>query len=375
MKELFSGVALGKNFNAKNRLVRSSTWEGLCDCDGYVTPALCKMYEELAQGGVGTIVTGITYVERGDQPSRNMMGLDDDCFIPNCKKLCDVVHKHDCRLVVQLGAGGSMSHYKTDLRRVYAPSSHPDSTMYEGAEEITRAEIEALIQNYAAACVRAKKSGFDAIQIHAAHGFLISQFFEPRFNWRNDEYGGSLENRARFLFEIYDAARAAVGEEYPIWIKINCEDFMGSEGLLFEEARWICTQLATRGIDLIEISGGNCNSTKLELGPMRSNIKTVDDEGYFLSQAEIIAEDVDVPVMSVGGYRSVQKMQETLAKTKIEMIAMCRPLICEPDLPNRMREGTQDRASCFSCLDLRCKKIYGGECLYRRVQRLKRGKA
>lgn len=87
MKELFSGVALGKNFNAKNRLVRSSTWEGLCDCDGYVTPALCKMYEELAQGGVGTIVTGITYVERGDQPSRNMMGLDDDCFIPNCKKL------------------------------------------------------------------------------------------------------------------------------------------------------------------------------------------------------------------------------------------------------------------------------------------------
>lgn len=108
---------------------------------------------------------------------------------------------------------------------------------------------------------------------------------------------------------------------------------------------------------------------------MRSNIKTVDDEGYFLSQAEIIAEDVDVPVMSVGGYRSAQKMQETLAKTKIEMIAMCRPLICEPDLPNRMREGTQDRASCFSCLDLRCKKIYGGECLYRRVQRLKRGKA
>lgn len=233
----------------------------------------------------------VTYAERGDQPSCNMMGLDDGCFIPCCRKLCDVVHRYDCRIVVQIGTGGSMLHYKTDLRRVYALSSHPDSTMYEGAEEITKEEIKTLIQNYAVAFVRAKQAGFGAIQIHAAHGFLVSQFFEPCFNWRTDEYGGSLENRARFLFEMYNAVRAAVGEDYPVWIKINCEDFMGSEGLLFEETCWICTRLAERGIDHIEISEGNCNSTELELGLMHSNIKTIEDEGYFLAQTKIIAEE------------------------------------------------------------------------------------
>lgn len=369
MKELFSEVKLSAGFRAKNRLVRSATWDGLADENGYVTPALRAMYESLAKGGVGTIITGLVFVERGDQASRNMLGLDDDAFIPGLKELCGIVHAHDCQIVAQLAGGGSQTDYKTDQRRVYAPSSHPDDTMYTGAEEMTQEEIDQFARHFAQAALRAREAGFDGVQIHAAHGYLISQFFESRYNWRTDQYGGSLENRARFLFEVYDRTRAAVGPNYPIWVKINCDDFLPEGGLTFEESRWICQQLAARGIDLIEVSGGNCGCTPLELGPMRTNIQTPEQEGYFGTQAAIIAEDTGVPVMSVGGYRSRQKMEQVLRDTKIEMISMSRPLICEPELPIRLRDGSQARAACLSCIGLRCKKIYGRECLLLRTQR------
>jgi len=370
-KALFAPVEVAPGFRAKNRLVRSATWEGLADEEGYVTPALEEMYEELAKGGVGTLISGIIYAEKNDQPSRNMLGLDEDRFIPGCRKLCDLVHAHDCRIVAQIAGGGSMTHYKTEERRVYAPSAPPDDAMYTGAQEMTREEIHTLTRHLAEAAVRAKEAGFDGVQIHAAHGFLLSQFLEPRYNWRTDEYGGSLENRARFLLEVYDATRAAVGDDYQIWIKINCESFLPEgEGMTFEECRWVCRQLADRGINTIEVSGGNCNATPLELGPMRTNIRGPEQEGYFLEQAAILAEELDVPILSVGGYRSREKMEAVLRETKVEMISLCRPLICEPDLPNRLESGVQDKANCYSCLDLRCKKIYGGECLYQRMKRL-----
>ena len=372
MKELFAPVALTKGFTAKNRLVRSATWEGLADEEGNITPAITALYEELARGGIGTIVSGIMYAEKSDQCSRNMPGLDEDRFIAGNRELCEKIHAYDCRIVAQIGACGAASHFETDRRRVYAPSSHPGDDMYPGALEMTKDEICAFFVKYAAACRRAKEAGYDAVQLHGAHGFLVTQFLSPRYNHRQDEYGGSLENRARFVFEMLAAARGAVGDDYPLWIKFNCEDFQEG-GMTFEECRFVCRGLAEHGIDLIEISGGNCNGSLPSEGPMRTGIRTVEEEGYFLPQARQIAEDVPVPVMTVGGYRSREKMEAVLAETKIEMIALCRPLICEPDLPDRLRTGALKRAHCYSCMDLRCKKIYGGECLYARMKRL--GKA
>ena len=364
---LFSPIELSRGFRAKNRLIRSATWDGLADDDGRVTDKMMAFYLALAEGGVGTVVTGLAYAEREDQPSRNMLGFADDEQAESCRRLCAMMHDYDCRIVCQLAGGGNLTNYNVENRRVYSPSSHPDDSVYTGAEEMTVEEIQTFIRHYAEAAVRIRDAGFDAVQLHGAHGYLISQFLTPRFNQRTDEYGGSLENRARFLLEVYDATRAAVGEDYPIWIKINCDDFLPENGFTFAESRQVCRWLTGRGIDLIEVSGGHANASSITSGPIRATRGRL-DEGFFLEETTVLSKENDVPFAAVGGYRSFSVMEDVLTKTPVRMISMSRALICEPDLPNRLYYGVQDAAHCFSCTDLNCLKIYGGLCRYEKTQ-------
>ncbi len=209
-------------------------------------------------------------------------------------------------------------------------------------------EIENLIGDFALAARRLVDAGFDGVQLHGAHGYLLAQFLSPLRNQRTDSYGGSLENRSRFCLDVYRAVRAEVGPRFPVMIKLNASDFM--EGSTTEEdACYLASALAREGIDAIEVSGGTPGSGKL--GATRPDILGPEDEAYFLPQAEAIRRAApNVALMLVGGLRSLEVMERILESNSADYFAMSRPLIREPGLPLRWQRGDRRRADCISCL-------------------------
>ena len=214
---------------------------------------------------------------------------------------------------------------------------------------MTEVEITRVISAFAAGAKRAQTAGFDGLQIHGAHGYLLSEFLSPFVNRRQDQYGGPIENRARFVLEVLRAIRGAVGNDYPVLIKMNCQDFHDN-GLSLEDSVQAAALLAAEGIDAIEISGGNARSGKL--GPNRVGIKSEEKESYFQSEARAFRENVTVPLILVGGNRSFQLSERIVNDGIADYISMCRPLIREPDLVNRWKSGNRLKAACLS--DSRC---------------------
>lgn len=346
MRTLFDSTKL-LNREIRNRFVRSATWEELVDINGHLTGKLEKLYLDLARGGTGIIITGYSSIMKDDQATQKMTGIYDDSFIPEYRGLTEKIHNEGAAIVMQIVHGGSNSAYMVNERRVIAPSGVENIAMKTMPQEMSRAEIAAVVKAFAEAALRVKKSGFDGVQIHVAHGFLLNQFMTPYYNRRTDEYGGSVENRARIVLETYRAVREAVGKDYPVLAKVNCEDFMDG-GMSFEDSRYLCSKLAEEGIDAIEVSGG-CYSSREGEGPARGPLATIDKESYFADYADKIAADVKVPVMLVGGNRSLEKMEDILNTTAIEYFSMARPLLCEPLLVNRWKGGDRKKAKCTSC--------------------------
>lgn len=324
MKKIFEPINLN-NMTLKNRLVRSATWEGIANPDGSVTEEAYGIYEELAKGGIGAIITGFTSVALHDYYFDGMMRLCDDALIPQYKKLVEVIHSKKCPVITQLALG---AYYREEQGR-YRPVE-PDN--------MTVDEIQYVIRRFIDAAIRAGKAGFDGVQIHAAHFFFLSRFISPAVNHRTDNYGGSTENRIRILIEIMDGIRKAVPSLH-ITIKINSSDFTHG-GLEESECLSICKLLDENGIDSIEISG---NVTSV------SGIKPHINEGYFAPFAAAVAEAVSCPVIVVGGFRSADTMEDVLNKTKIELISLSRPLLREPDLPNKMKADYGTISKCISC--------------------------
>ena len=196
---------------------------------------------------------------------------------------------------------------------------------------------------FAGAARRLKQAGFDGVQLHGAHGYLLAQFLSPLRNRRSDRYGGNLENRARFALEVFGAVRSEVGPEFPVMIKLNAHDFL--EGSTTEEdSAYLAARLARAGIDAIEVSGGTPGSGRL--GAVRPDIETREDEAYFRPQARAIrAAAPDVPLMLVGGLRSLEVMDEILAPGDADCLSIGRPLIREPDLPLRWERGDRRRGA------------------------------
>ena len=282
MKKIFEPITL-KNLIARNRLVRSATWEGIANPDGSVTNEAYDIYSELAKGGVGAIITGFTSVALHDYYFDGMMRLCDDSLIPQYRKLVDVIHAENCPVITQLALG---AYYREAAGRFL--QVEPD--------DMTAEEIRLVIRQFVDSAVRAKEAGFDGVQIHAAHFFFLSRFISPTVNHRKDDYGGSTENRSRILLEIMDGIRKGAPDLH-ITIKINCSDFTFG-GLEETECLAICKLLDQAGIDSIEVSG---NGTSV------SGIKAHVNEGYFLSPAAKIAEVVSCPVIVVGGFGSGSK--------------------------------------------------------------------
>jgi 2,4-dienoyl-CoA reductase-like NADH-dependent reductase (Old Yellow Enzyme family) len=330
-----------------NRLVRSATWEGLGTADGGVTDRLVDVYRELAEGGVGLIITGYMAVRSDGRQSPTQLLVDRDELEPGLARIADVVHDGGGRVVAQVVHCGGQSTREASGCRPVAPSAVASPGYPEVPRELTPDEIDSLISSFAVAARRLKDAGYDGVQLHGAHGYLLSEFLSPSRNRRSDRWGGGVENRSRFTREVYAAVRSVVGPDWPVMIKLNANDFL--DGSTTEtDAAFLAAALAEAGIDAIEVSGGTGGSGKL--GAARTKIETAADEAYFLPQAKAIrAAAPGVPIMLVGGMRSLDTMESVLASGAADYFSMSRPLIREPDLPKRWAAGDRRRAKCVSC--------------------------
>lgn len=342
MSMLFTAANIG-TLDLPNRLVRSATAERMADANGVPRAQLKALYQELARGGVGLIITGHMYVHPSGKAHPEMTGIYSDGLIPHLAELADAVHREGGVIVPQINHGG-MQCSREAVEETIAPSAIDASFLQRPAREVTRAEIDRVIDAYAQAARRAKEAGFDGVQIHGAHGYLISQFLSPFVNKRSDEWGGDLEGRMHFLRAVCQAVREQVGADYPMLIKLGVMD--GVEGgLTLEEGLQVVAALESMGLDAVEISGGLGGGRS---SSVRNGILTEADEAYFRPWAEKARAVTRLPIILVGGFRSRGVMEDVLTCGDADFISLCRPLICEPDLPNRMRLGLQERSSCIS---------------------------
>ena len=347
------------NILIKNRLVRSATFERMASEDGSVNNELVEFYKVLAKGGVGLIVTGLSYVHASGHGYYNQIGIDRDDLIPGLKRISDTIHENGdgCKAVIQLAHNGRQS-FMIDLEPI-APSAILEPMSNKMPRKMTIDEIKEVIIAFAEATRRAKEAGFDAIQLHAAHGYLLSEFLSPHTNKRIDEYGGSIENRTRIIKEIYNEIVKRVGKDFPILIKINADDYL-EDGINIHDSKKIASILSKMGFAAIEISGGMWEVTlrsKEELGWMpamlpesRVDILSKNEEAYHLPYAKEIKPVINKPLILVGGLRSLEVIEEILKEGNADFIALSRPLIREPDLPNKWFKGIGElKSECISC--------------------------
>jgi len=305
----------------KNRFVRSATAESAATPDGVLMEAVFPLYEGLAQGGVGLIITGHMYVDDGWKCSSLQTGIARKDHLPGLRRLAQV-----CR---------------SDRAKVVAQINHAARP----PEEMSPAEIRMAVDCFVAAAERAQEAGFDGVQIHAAHGFLLSGFLTPTVNRRADAYGGDAAGRRRLPIEIATGMRRSLGPQYPILCKLGVVDGC-DDCLALEESVATAQALEEAGVDAVEVS---CTRSGDHAQAVAMGIDAPEKEAYFASQAKVIKRSIRVPVLLVGGLRSRKVMQNAVEEGVCDMISMSRPFIREPDLINRMEAGRADRSACVSC--------------------------
>ena len=349
MSILFESFKI-KNMQLKNRFVRSATGDAGADINGHVTNLQLKRYAALAEGGIGFIITGVTYIHRNGRISPVQLSIDHDGCIAGLKKLTATVHKHGAKIGVQLFHAGR-ENYKF-LKDTSIPAKGPsyvkDDPYFVGEyEAMTEDDIRETIRAYGDAAKRARAADFDAVQIHAAHGYLPSQFLSPHSNRRRDEWGGSLENRARLLLEICKDIRDKAGPDYPVLAKLGVQDGF-ADGLELGEGVRTAQLLARGGFDALEVSQG-LRGMKYEGTEFRTKINNRDREGYFRSWCKDVKTQVHIPVMMVGGLRTFELMEEIINRNEADAVSLCRPLIRQPGIVNAWMNGDRSRPTCISC--------------------------
>lgn len=346
----------------KNRFVRSATYEGLATEKGDITEKLIEFYKLLAEGGCGLIITSYAFIQQSGRAQNKQIAVYNDDFIPGLKKIADIVHEHGegCKVVLQIVHAGRQSHH---VKETIAPSAILEKFSNKMPREITIDEIEDTIEGFSQAARRAKEAGFDGVQLHGAHGYLISEFLSPYTNRRTDKYGGNTEKRLRFVEQVYRRSRKLVGDTFPILIKMNCDDFLEG-GINLEESKKITKTLSNIGFDAIEISScmwETVKQKKNEIGwkptfipESRMSVGSINEPAYHLPYAKEIKKGIDVPLILVGGVNSIDLVEEILNKGDADFVSFSRPLIREPDLPNRWMKGignsTVECDYCNQCL-------------------------
>ncbi len=377
--KLFSPLQVG-SLELKNRFAKSATHESMSGPDGEVTEEAIGFYKRLARGGVGLIITGNLFINRTGHNWPLQLGIHSDDMVAGLKLLTDGVHAEGGVVFAQLNhCGRESSHHYNGGSKPVAPSRVPHSLFLHVPRAMDKTEISETIAGFARAARRAKQAGFDGVQLHGAHGYLINQFLSPLTNRRRDEYGGSLENRQRFVKEAYHAVREEVGNDFPITIKINATDhFPLPIGIRWKEARQTAVMLGELGFDAIEVSCGLYESgmtmirgpfpvrlatrTARELArlpcPVRAMVAATDPvakrlfpfrENYNLKYARELNSLIQVPVLTVGGVRDPASMEDIISEGAADMISLARPLIAEPEFVNRIANGDLSPSKCVNC--------------------------
>lgn len=377
MSVLFEKTTI-KGMELKNRLVRSATHEGMADQNGFPNQDLFKLYERLAKGGVGLIITGFAFVTSdGKSPFPGMQGIQTDNHIPRYRELVELVHKNGARIAMQIAHCGRQTTDEAIGVKPMGPSPVKEKSLFVKPRETTEEDIERTIEAFAQAARRVREAGFDAMQIHAAHGYLINQFLCPYTNRRKDRWGGSLENRMRFVREIYERCRKQVGVDFPILIKVNGTDNM-KDGLKIEESAVMAQMMGEMGFDGIEVS---CGIMEDGVSMLRGNVpveallsewpmyksknilfrfimkhfgrKIIKPplmiQAYNRESARTIKSKVKVPVFLVGGVTEPASMEEIIEKGDADYISLCRALIIDPAFPEKIRNGSREPSKCIHC--------------------------
>ncbi len=354
--KVFSGGNIA-GLELKNRLVRSATYEAAMTRGGKLTPAMRKRYRELAEGGVGLIITGHMAVTREGKAMSKQICIWDDSFTGELAGLVEEVHRcgDGCKIVGQLSHAGRQVLQDNLRGKAVGPTAMSSPVLRKKSRELSTAEVEGLVKSFVDGAVRAKMAGFDGVQLHAGHGWLLSSFLSPYTNRRTDRYGGSVANRVNIVREIVSQARDKVGD-FPIIAKMNCDDCVPG-GIDRESFPELARELESTGLDALEVSGGmwDCLArSEGELGfyPMpipeaRTRISDASKQSYFASYVQDLS--LGIPVILVGGHRNVERVEEILGGGKVQFCALARPLLCQPDLPKRWQEGRAAGSACVSC--------------------------
>jgi 2,4-dienoyl-CoA reductase-like NADH-dependent reductase (Old Yellow Enzyme family) len=374
MKDVFEPCSLG-TLTVRNRIIRSATHEGMANADGTPTAGLQKLYRRLAAGGAGAIITGYVGVLPGGRTFANMRMFDSDFYVDVYRGMNDALRSEGAPIILQLAHGGTRCSAKVTGQDVIGPSHRRKNEHGDVCRAATEAEIQEVIEAFVRAVSRARAAGFDGVQIHAAHGYLLSEFISPVLNKRTDQWGGSLENRMRIVTEILSRARREVGT-FPILVKISAHDGF-RRGLTGEDAVAIARRLRQSACDAVEVSRGYgkfFDTVRVpavpvdavlglvpgyrELPPFRKRLlrMAVPFMGavrtplfnYNVDRAALIKRHVDIPVIVVGGIRNLQDITAIVSEKNIDCVSMSRPFIIEPDIVARFRKG-QAGSRCINC--------------------------
>ena len=343
MPDLFERIEL-KGIPIRNRLVRSATYEGMANSDGTAKDMLVDLTSDLAKGEVGLIISSHAFVEPRGRVRPPQLGVHSDEMVPGLARLARAAHEDGASTILQLAHGGCTA--AEPAGQLVGPSAIalPDGRV---CAELDENDIEFIVESFKRGAERALQAGFDGVQIHSAHGYLLSQFLSPYFNRRSDRYGGSLVNRARVHVEILNAIRGAVGSNVPVVIKMNSDDFLDG-GFTRHEMVEVARMLEAEGIDAVEMSGGT-GLSPANRGFARPGVQSPDEEVYYLDAAKMYKDAVSVPLMLVGGILSHEVASDLVDKGIADFVALSRPLVREPYLVKRWREGDTSRAACVHC--------------------------
>lgn len=331
---------------AKNRFFKAAMSEQLGTKDRNPSRELIRLYNRWAMGDIGILVTGNIMIDRHHLGEPKNVVLDESSDFTLFRHWTEAGTVQDTHLWAQLNHPGKQCFM---VERPVAPSAirlkmGGNSAMFPPPRELHEEEIRSIIRKFATSARLAKKVGFTGIQIHAAHGYLISQFLSPRHNQRVDEWGGSLENRMRFLTETYRAMRSKVGKAFPISVKLNSADF-SKDGFSEADSIEVIAKLAEVGIDLVEISGGSYENLSFIHGNGSDKTPGQSEEAYFLSQAKKARQKVSVPLVVTGGFRTRSSMNRALAGLSTDFIGLGRPLVLDPDFAKKVLSGHDTNAN------------------------------
>jgi 2,4-dienoyl-CoA reductase-like NADH-dependent reductase (Old Yellow Enzyme family) len=332
--DLFAPYRIG-TLEISNRFMRSATYDGTADEHGAVTDRSIALYRQLSKGHIGLIVTGHAFISPAGQAGAGQYGIYSDNLVTGLSRLAGAVHEEGGKIAVQIAHCGINSNY---LERTGMPtlavSAKPEAA--KPHREMTDGDIEEIIAQFAAAARRAVEAGFDAVQLHGAHGYLMSQFLSPIMNSRKDRWGGNAENRRRFHVEVVSRVRKTVPRGFPLLIKFGVQDDQ-EDGLTIEEGIEAARRMVAAGIEGIEVSGG------VGMSPLNKS------ETPFRERAAALKSAVSVPVALVSGIRTLDVCQSVVDTGHADMLSMSRPFVREPNLIARWESTEKDKARCVSC--------------------------